>query len=237
MAPPGHLVGAPGSPSFDGGCGRGRRSATATAGATGQTDRARGGRSIHGKSWPEAQVAHAGGIPTPDHTSYLPGLGSLSVADIRKADMARFHASMAKTPSGANFALAVLSKFMRWCEDMGYRTEQTNPCRGLTKYRTAKRERFLSRDEFARLGDVLREAELNQSASLFAVAAIRLLILTGARLNEILTLQWKHVDLERRLLLLPELQDGPEEHSAQWPGFGRVGPVAAHQGQSLRYCR
>ncbi len=137
-----------------------------------------------------------------------PALGSHSVADIRKADMARFHASMAKTPSGANFALAVLSKFMRWCEDMGYRTEQTNPCRGLTKYRMTKRERFLSREEFARLGDVLREAEINESASLYAVAAIRLLILTGARLNEILTLQWKHVDFERRLLLLPNSKTG-----------------------------
>ncbi len=37
----------------------------------------------------------------------------------------------------------------------------------------------------------------------FAAAAIRLLILTGARLREILNLQWEHVDLERGLLLLP----------------------------------
>ncbi|MEQ1653200.1 MAG: hypothetical protein ABL897_11985, partial [Hyphomicrobium sp.] len=48
-----------------------------------------------------------------------PALGRTLVADIKKADIARLHAAMAATPSGANFALAVLSKLMRWCEDMG----------------------------------------------------------------------------------------------------------------------
>lgn len=138
----------------------------------------------------------------------VPEFGKVLVADVRKADIARFHAGLAKTPSGANFALAALSKFMRWSEDMGYRPEQSNPCRGITKYRQAKRERFLSRDEFARLGEVLRQVETDRSVGLFAVAAIRLLILTGARLNEILTLQWKHVDMERQLLLLPDSKTG-----------------------------
>lgn len=137
-----------------------------------------------------------------------PALGTRLAADITKADVARLHAAMADTPSGANFVLAVMSKLLRWCEDMGYRPEHSNPCRGLTKYRQSKRERFLSRDEFSRLGYVLAEVENDQSVGLFAVAAIRLLILTGARLNEILTLQWRHVDLERRLLLLPDSKTG-----------------------------
>lgn len=137
-----------------------------------------------------------------------PALGRILVADIKKADVARFHAAMAATPSGANFALAVLSKLMRWSEDMGYRPEHSNPCRGITKFRAAKRERFLNREEFGRLGLVLQHAEQSQSISLFAIAAIRLLILTGARLNEILTLQCRHVDVERRLLLLPDSKTG-----------------------------
>lgn len=137
-----------------------------------------------------------------------PALGTRLAADITKADVARLHATMAETPSGANFVLAVMSKLLRWCEDMGYRPEHSNPCRGLTKYRQTKRERFLRLDEFARLGHVLVEVETDQSIGLFAVAAIRLLILTGARLNEILTLQWRHVDVERRLLLLPDSKTG-----------------------------
>ena len=40
------------------------------------------------------------------------------------------------------------------------------------------------------------------------MAAIRLLVLTGARLSEILKLEWKSVDLERGLLLLPDSKTG-----------------------------
>src|SRR5262249_48841947 len=43
---------------------------------------------------------------------------------------------------------------------------------------------------------------------LFAVAAIRLLILTGARLREILEARWQHVDLERGAIFLPDSKTG-----------------------------
>lgn len=138
----------------------------------------------------------------------IPCLGKLLAEDVAKAHVVKFHASLAATPAGANFALAVMSKLFRWCEDMGYRPEGANPCRGIKKYRQAKHERFLSREELGRLGSVLGRADIDQQASLFAVAAIWLLILTGARLNEILTLQWRFVDLERRLLLLPDSKTG-----------------------------
>ncbi len=71
--------------------------------------------------------------------------------------------------------------------DRGARAQAgwANPCRHVGKYREQGRERFLSDSELARLGDALREAE---QASPFVVAALRLLILTGARLNEILSL-------------------------------------------------
>jgi integrase len=42
----------------------------------------------------------------------------------------------------------------------------------------------------------------------FAVAAIRLLILTGARLREILDAQWQHVDFERGVIFLPDSKTG-----------------------------
>jgi integrase len=50
----------------------------------------------------------------------------------------------------------------------------------------------------------------NRSRTLdpFAVAAIRLLILTGARLREILDAQWQHVDLERGVIFLPDSKTG-----------------------------
>lgn len=53
-----------------------------------------------------------------------------------------------------------------------------------------------------------KEANRRTLIDPFASAAIRLLILTGARLREILKLKWQHVDLERGLLLLPDSKTG-----------------------------
>lgn len=138
----------------------------------------------------------------------VPKLGTKRAADITKADVTRFHTSMAATPASANFNLAVISKLMRWCEDMGFRPEHSNPCRGIKKYRVSKRERYLSLEELRRLGDTLNKLAAGSQVSLFTLAAIRLLIFTGARLNEILTLRWAYVDLQRGLLHLPDSKTG-----------------------------
>jgi integrase len=42
----------------------------------------------------------------------------------------------------------------------------------------------------------------------YAIAAIRLLIFTGCRLNEIMTLKWEYVDFEARCLRLPDSKTG-----------------------------
>ena len=71
-----------------------------------------------------------------------------------------------------------------------------------------KRERFLSDDEYRRLGAALRDAEREGFASPAATAAIRLLMLTGCRIGEILQLRWEHVDLDRGELRLPDSKTG-----------------------------
>jgi len=108
----------------------------------------------------------------------------------------------------ANLSLAVLSKLISWTEEQSWRANGTNPCRGIKKYREGRRERFLSQDELLRLGDALAAAEQSNSQMPSAIAAIRLLILTGARLQEILTLKWSYIDFERRLILLPDSKTG-----------------------------
>ena len=86
----------------------------------------------------------------------------------------------------------------------------TNPCRGIDRYKENKRERFLSAAELSRLGEALREAEEQQALTPYAIAAIRLLLLTGARKSEILSLRWDCVDLDNRLLRLPRSKTGPK---------------------------
>jgi site-specific recombinase XerD len=121
----------------------------------------------------------------------VPLLGRRLIGEIKPNDIARLHHELRATPYQANRALALLSKFFVWVEKRGLRSDGFNPCRHVEKYREGRRERFLSQVELARLGDALRKAETNKSCSPWAIAAMRLLTLTGARLNEVLTLRWE----------------------------------------------
>ena len=75
---------------------------------------------------------------------------------------------------------------------------------GIERFEDLRKERCLSPRELARLGAALARAERNKTESVFGLAAIRLLIVTGCRRNEILELHWKDVKKERAMLLLPE---------------------------------
>jgi integrase len=107
--------------------------------------------------------------------------------------------------------LAVLSKMMNLAEAWGIRSDGSNPCRHLEKYREEKRERYLTREELQRLGAALAQAGRTKSESPFAIAAVGLLILTGARLTEILTLRWECVDLTNGVLRLPDSKTGAKD--------------------------
>lgn len=93
-------------------------------------------------------------------------------------------------------------------EVWGLRPDGSNPCLHVKKYSEQKRERFLSPEEFAALGKALREIEADDSETQSAINAIRLLMLTGCRLNEIMTLKWGYVDLRGREFRLPDSKTG-----------------------------
>ncbi len=101
-------------------------------------------------------------------------------------DVRRWFASLRATPAKADRSLPVLSVIMREAERMGLRPEGSNPCRGIRRNRRKGRERFLSDDEIRRLSATLK-AHLDRRPH--EVALIRLLLLTGSRRNEILTLR------------------------------------------------
>lgn len=130
----------------------------------------------------------------------IPALGSRKLVDVSKADIARLHAKMNETPVAANRVLALLSGMMGWAERVGERPDGTNPCRHIDKYPEKARDRYLDGEELARLGDALAATE----ADWRGVAIIRLLLLTGARLSEILTLKWEYIDQETGIARIPE---------------------------------
>jgi integrase len=88
------------------------------------------------------------------------------------------------------------------------RPDGSNPRKHIRKYPEEKRQRFLSAAELRRVGEVLREMEIERIELPSAILAVRLLIFTGCRLNEIMTLKWEHIDFTDRALRLPDSKTG-----------------------------
>ena len=101
--------------------------------------------------------------------------------------------------------VALMSTLLAFAVARGLRSE--NPARGVKKPLARKMERFLSEDEMARLAVAL-DADFNRTGNPYPAAAIKLLLLTGARRGEILGLQWQHVDFEHQCLRLPDSKTG-----------------------------
>lgn len=138
----------------------------------------------------------------------LPTFGRLRVEEITRADVARFHHGLRHIPYQANRNLEIISKMFSLAEMWGLRPDGTNPRRHIAKYREEKRERFLSAAELKRLGDVLDEMTAERIENPSAIAAVRLLLLTGCRLNEIMKLRWEDIDLADGALRLPDSKTG-----------------------------
>ena len=139
----------------------------------------------------------------------LPRLGRRPALAIGHKEVTELHHALSAKPVMANHVVDLLSRIYNLAEDRGHIPEMSNPCRLVAKNRERKRERFLTEEEFRRLGRVLDEAETRKGVSVHAVAAIRLLLLTGCRKGEILNLRWDQVDLEAGELRLPDTKTGP----------------------------
>ncbi|WP_395370574.1 tyrosine-type recombinase/integrase [Komagataeibacter diospyri] len=133
-----------------------------------------------------------------------PKLGTLKIIDVTRADVVELHQGLKETPYQANRVLGVLSIMFTLADTWGVRTDGINPCWKVKRYKEVKRERYLTPDELARLGKVLREADGEPEAA----TCIRLLLLTGCRLGEIQMLKWKFVDARTGVLRLPDSKTG-----------------------------
>lgn len=137
-----------------------------------------------------------------------PKLGRIRVEQLTPSQVDALHKSLRQTPYRANRVLALLSRLMTLCETWEIRSSGSNPCRHVQKFKETPRSRFLSQLELERLGGVMRELEVSGDLSPSAANAVRLLLLTGARLNEVLSAKWQWVDWERHLIALPDSKTG-----------------------------
>ena len=138
----------------------------------------------------------------------IPKLGMLKIESATRADVAKLHNSLSDKPVQANRVLSLMSKMFNLAENWGLRPNGTNPCMHIEKYKEKNRERYLSKEELARLGKALAITLKEQPENFAAFAAIRLLIFTGCRKSEILTLKWEYVDLDHGILRLPDSKTG-----------------------------
>lgn len=137
-----------------------------------------------------------------------PAFGSKKAVSIVRSDIAALHHSLRSTPYEANRALALLSKMFGLAERWGIRPDHSNPAKNIDRYKEAKRERFLSNAELHRLWQVLNSEEAMATVSASALAAVKLLILTGRRLSEVLSLKWEWIDLDMGTMRIPDTKSG-----------------------------
>ena len=116
----------------------------------------------------------------------------MKMADITYRHVAKLHHDLQNTPYLANRCAAVLSKFFDWCEKTGYRDRGTNPVRGLEKYREEKRLKFMESSELEAIGEGIAKLEKQDAIDPTIAAALKVMLLTGARCSEILTLKWEY---------------------------------------------
>jgi integrase len=112
------------------------------------------------------------------------------VADIQYEDIAALHRSVTESagPYAANRTVAMLSKAfalaIRW------RLRSDNPCKGIEKNTEHKRKRYLKPEELERLVVALAAHPNVRVANI-----IRVLMLTGCRKGEALSMRWQDIDL------------------------------------------
>ncbi|MBB5202828.1 integrase [Inhella inkyongensis] len=134
----------------------------------------------------------------------VPKLGKLRLSDIKKRDIQEHHAAMTQTHARAtaNRHLALLSAIFRRAVE--WERVDTNPCQGVAQHKeTNGRETFLSPEQCAALFAAMAD-DPNQTA----VAALKLLLMTGARRDEALKARWEQVDLQRGTWLIPTTKSG-----------------------------
>ena len=133
----------------------------------------------------------------------IPVFGKLKLSVITTKDVAMLHVKEKERTSAcsANHVLTCVRTML----NLAIRHEMLvkNPCDGIRKFRENMREIYLTKDELPRFMRALSEENDTLSKS-----AILLLLYTGCRRNEILSMKWNQIRLDEGRIYLPITKNG-----------------------------
>jgi integrase len=138
----------------------------------------------------------------------IPYLGNIKVKILTAQDISNLHYKMRSLATSANRCIALLSKMLNLAEEWGLRADAGTLCKHIKKYPENKRDRFLSMEEIEKLFQILKDCDLTRTELPTSMTAIKLLLLTGCRLSEILTLKLDYIDLKSHRMNLPDSKTG-----------------------------
>jgi integrase len=151
----------------------------------------------------------------------FPTLGNVAAANVTKADV--LHVLDEVTAAGrlrtANVLLAALEQMFRFA--LTREIVDKNPLDVLTKRdaggKETERDRVLTDDEIKALAAALPAANMSPRS----IAAVWLILATGARIGEVTAATWADVDLDRSSWHLPETKNG-RDHTIHLSAFARA---------------
>jgi integrase len=138
----------------------------------------------------------------------LPKFGERRLCDITSRDVQMYVAQIkaSHSPATANRHLALLSKMFKMA--LSWERVDRNPCIGIAKFREPQaRTDSLSLEDLQKMLKAM-ETERNTQA----VAALKLLLLTGTRREEALQARWEDIDLDNAHWFLPKTKNGKTRH-------------------------
>ena len=134
-----------------------------------------------------------------------PAFGSEKIQNLNREDIARWHHKASqKAPTSANYSLRVLATLLARAEEWGYIPLGSNPARLVKQNPHRIKHRPLSVEELHKVGTLITEMESKKQIGAAVAAILRLLLLTGCRRNEIVTLKWRDVDQEACCIVLKD---------------------------------
>lgn len=140
-----------------------------------------------------------------------PKWGKKRLDEIKTQDVARWLADLrqsGKAPATVEKIRITFNRSFELALKWGTPGVRINPVRGIPRLKFSNaRDRYLTSDDARRL---LQATEVSLNPQLRSI--VGLLLLTGARKNELLKAQWQHVDVDRKVWFIPTTKTGKPRH-------------------------